>query len=88
MGRSPNKLSPRPKERLRAERVSRAEGTGVKLVLSYTWKEPSTAFDRKSPEKSPENSRDTVEMLLPAVEMLTPRPTVSEPAVSSESADR
>ena len=31
-------------------------------------KEDSTAFDRKSPE----NSRDAVEMLLPAVEMLPP----------------
>ncbi|KAF8133135.1 hypothetical protein K438DRAFT_813641 [Mycena galopus ATCC 62051] len=37
-----------------------------------------TAFDRKSREfdtKSPENSHDVVEMLLPAVEMLLPGPT-------------
>jgi hypothetical protein len=34
----------------------------------------STASTEKSPEKSPENSCDVVEMLLPAVEMLLPGP--------------
>jgi hypothetical protein len=57
---------------------------GLLLHLSHI---PTTRVLRgrhgKSPEKSPENSRDVVEKLLPAVEMLPPGPTARNSACAA-----
>ena len=76
-GAEPQQAVTRLKVRLR--RVSRAKGTGRKACPIH---EKSSAQPlTESHLKIHVSSHDDVEILLPAVEMLPPSPTVSESAV-------